>query len=557
MAQSVDELILAHLAGKSEATEKLVSVYRADAKAAALQTCGDRDLAEDATQEALIRALAHAGDLRDPGKFPEWLRSIARRERHRRRRLHAECLQDPEPGGLLADSLSWLLPQDLPGSRDAVQSSDTFQRVRAALNRLPSRLRHVLELRYLYECSYQEIAQQLGLTLSTAKGRLQMARDLFREWYEELDTCDRCEEQLEAFVAGALCYERAAKLHEHVFRCSKCLDRTRQLCAIRADSLAAGASHWHGAIISIARGIPSEAPRILQRLVENAERNGARANGWMMAGAFANAMGEGRQYLERAANAEPDSLAGLTARWNLAAFYTEDRAEQRQLGLILADAYKDRRNESALLETIRMAEGSAWAGDLELTLRLLNQAERHLIGLNGREMQGSLPAWGSREYLSALFARVESRLRDRRGPMTYELYALSGGLLGTYSPEWGALEFRAIAQLPLCSRVGVIRPSRCVDDGDRSRAEAALDSVLAAESVWPSSDPLFTALVSFSLLKLERRRQAVAQARRFFRVLARYGTKARQHRKWVQWIAGEMCELEKEAFQLLKVIDCE
>ena len=66
--------------------------------ARALQACGDRDLAEDAAQEALVKALCNLHDLREPLRFPEWLGVIARNEGGQSRRRRRDVLMDADLG---------------------------------------------------------------------------------------------------------------------------------------------------------------------------------------------------------------------------------------------------------------------------------------------------------------------------------------------------------------------------------------------------------------------------------------------------------------------------
>ena len=66
MARTTEELLAQHLSGIEAAAGALVSRFRPIAAAEAYRASGDPDLAEDAAQEALIRALANARQLRKP-----------------------------------------------------------------------------------------------------------------------------------------------------------------------------------------------------------------------------------------------------------------------------------------------------------------------------------------------------------------------------------------------------------------------------------------------------------------------------------------------------------
>lgn len=378
MAATVEELVRGHLQRDEVATEKLVSTFRPVATATALRACGDPHLAEDAAQEALIKALSNLHQLREPERFAEWLSTIARNEAHRRSRRRSDCLLDAAVGEPGADALDWLPRPSVPGTAEDFYASDTALRVRAALDRLPPRLRRVLELRYYHDCSYEDIAGELAIPVTTATSRLQAARELFREWYEDLESCERCEEQLEAFLDGRLNYEQAGTVHDHLFQCDNCLGQLMVLAAARAEVLAQSANHWNGAIYELGAGMPWELPRLMRRLHASAEKQPDRAFPWMLLAIAAHDTGKGGQYVETASQVEPDSIPGLAARHYLATLVAPDEQEAARLGRLLADAYVGRRDEGTLLDRLEIAGIAARMDDLELTGRLLDQTLTHL-----------------------------------------------------------------------------------------------------------------------------------------------------------------------------------
>ena len=135
---------------------------------------GDSDLAADLTQEAFIR-LFHRGAM--PDVPSAWLVSCAMNllrnsqttagRRHRlltvARGEHAHS--DPAPS-----------------AAEAVSRQSTRQRVRAAIERLPERDRHLLLLR-AEGFSYREIAAALDLHEASVGTLLARARGAFRDSY--------------------------------------------------------------------------------------------------------------------------------------------------------------------------------------------------------------------------------------------------------------------------------------------------------------------------------------------------------------------------------------
>src|SRR6058998_4311363 len=84
------EIVRAVLAGDVERFAVLVCRYRDRYARYAARMLGSRDAAEDAVQDALVRAFDHLAVCRDPDKFAGWLFLILRNrcfaERRRRQR---------------------------------------------------------------------------------------------------------------------------------------------------------------------------------------------------------------------------------------------------------------------------------------------------------------------------------------------------------------------------------------------------------------------------------------------------------------------------------------
>jgi RNA polymerase sigma factor (sigma-70 family) len=133
---------------------------------------GDEGAAEDAVQEAFVRAYKQGlGSLERPGA---WLLVVATRIlfRDRRRRLTDVAVET------------------LPALRDEIDFAVERADLLAALRQLPERQRAVVVARYYYDLTYEEIAKAfsirsgtVGATLSQALGKLraaQAARQLVR-----------------------------------------------------------------------------------------------------------------------------------------------------------------------------------------------------------------------------------------------------------------------------------------------------------------------------------------------------------------------------------------
>jgi RNA polymerase sigma-70 factor (ECF subfamily) len=128
--------------------------------------------AEDAVQEAVLRALRYFHTLRDERDARAWFLAIVRRESY-----------DARGGGRLAarsvpydETAHSEVADGKPSPEDAAQSSVVAGHVRAAIAALPDRLRETLILREIQQCSYEEIATITDAPLGTVMSRLSRAR---------------------------------------------------------------------------------------------------------------------------------------------------------------------------------------------------------------------------------------------------------------------------------------------------------------------------------------------------------------------------------------------
>lgn len=126
--------------------------------------CGDRDLAEDIAQEALIRLCRHWAKLPTEADASRWLTRVAFnlakssfRTRATRRRI-----MDRYGGSL---------------SRDEVPDGETSttMAVRAAVAKLPDRQRRVIVLRYFCDLSVREVALLMACPTGTVKSLTSLA----------------------------------------------------------------------------------------------------------------------------------------------------------------------------------------------------------------------------------------------------------------------------------------------------------------------------------------------------------------------------------------------
>jgi len=133
--------------------------------------CGDANLAEDAAQEAFIRAWQHLPNYRPRSPFRNWLYRIATNAATDLIRRERETVD--------VDTLS--LASSDEGPEAMVERGERREHVRQAVLALPPASRAVLVLREYEGLSYREIADTLSIPIGTVMSRLNYARNRLRQ----------------------------------------------------------------------------------------------------------------------------------------------------------------------------------------------------------------------------------------------------------------------------------------------------------------------------------------------------------------------------------------
>lgn len=140
---------------------------------------GERTEAEDATQEAFIRAYNNL-DRYDTGRsFKTWLLSIASNhciDRLRKRRMKYLSLDEPLPS-----NMQLAISSDIPNPEVQAARNERSEYIQDMLDELPEDDRAGIILKYWYDYSYAEIAEVLDTTESAIKSRLFRARRALAE----------------------------------------------------------------------------------------------------------------------------------------------------------------------------------------------------------------------------------------------------------------------------------------------------------------------------------------------------------------------------------------
>jgi RNA polymerase sigma-70 factor (ECF subfamily) len=130
--------------------------------------------AEDVAQEAFLRAYQKFDSLREADKFRAWVNRIVfrlalNRKRGYRRRLARDTAWQTMETQVMVD-----------GAKDAVQRV-MLERLRKEIERLPKKLRSVLQLSLVDEMGANDVGEVLGIPAGTVRSRVHTARKLLLE----------------------------------------------------------------------------------------------------------------------------------------------------------------------------------------------------------------------------------------------------------------------------------------------------------------------------------------------------------------------------------------
>ena len=135
--------------------------------------CGDTGLAEDAAQEAFIRAWVNLPSYQPKVCLRNWLYRIA---------INAALdVLRRKPEETLEDEEVLMMPDQAAGPETALIEKERAALLQQAMKSLPEAARSALVLREYGSLSYREIASVLDVPVGTVMSRLNYARNRLRE----------------------------------------------------------------------------------------------------------------------------------------------------------------------------------------------------------------------------------------------------------------------------------------------------------------------------------------------------------------------------------------
>lgn len=159
--------------GDKFAFGKLIEAYQTPVYNLAYRMLGNSAEAEEAAQEAFIRAWTRLDSYDPAHKYSTWLLSITSNfciDQIRKRRAVMLSIDEPLPPHPALHS------DNHQGPEAQAVAREQRDMVQAMLKELPAEYREAVVLRYWYDMSYEEIAEIQQTTVSAVKSRLFRAR---------------------------------------------------------------------------------------------------------------------------------------------------------------------------------------------------------------------------------------------------------------------------------------------------------------------------------------------------------------------------------------------
>lgn len=177
------ELIRRVRDGEGDLFYELIRPYERRVYSATFAILRNAADAEDAAQEAMLKAFKHIRQFREEARFSTWLIQIAVNEaRMRRRKDHAELM---EPIADRQDESGNYTPRDFADWREipseTLERKEVREKLAEALASLGDIYRDVFVLRDMQHLSIEETATALGISTASVKTRLLRARLMLRD----------------------------------------------------------------------------------------------------------------------------------------------------------------------------------------------------------------------------------------------------------------------------------------------------------------------------------------------------------------------------------------
>lgn len=168
------ELISQYRNGSEVAFERLVDKYKTKVYTTILMIVKEQGVAEDLLQDVFVKVVQTLNSDRynEEGKFQPWLMRIAHNlaiDHFRKMKRYPTVVM--EDGSNVFNTMHFA-EQNV---EDMKVRDETYELVRQLIDELPESQKQVLIMRHYMDLSFQEIAEQTGVSINTALGRMRYA----------------------------------------------------------------------------------------------------------------------------------------------------------------------------------------------------------------------------------------------------------------------------------------------------------------------------------------------------------------------------------------------
>ena len=164
MFEKTDEqLIQKALQGSKKAWLNLLKRYEQPIYNYGIRMTGNRDDAQDLMQEVFVSVFRNLSNYRGEGSFKGWLFKIA----------HYRCIEfyrRKKPTQGLEDAPE--IESEQPCPESSLSEGQGNKQLVDAMQHLPLAQKAVVELKFFGQFTFEEIADQLGISTNTAKSRM-------------------------------------------------------------------------------------------------------------------------------------------------------------------------------------------------------------------------------------------------------------------------------------------------------------------------------------------------------------------------------------------------
>ena len=180
-------LITQYRNGNEAAFDLLVDRYKSKVYTTIFLIVKDQEVAEDLLQDVFVKVVntLHSDKYNEEGKFQPWVMRIAHNlaiDYFRKAKRKPTILL--EDGSNLFNSMRFAEQS----SEEVRIKEETLDLVRKLIDELPEAQKEVVILRHYMDLSFQEIADQTGVSINTALGRMRYALNHIRKKMKQVNS---------------------------------------------------------------------------------------------------------------------------------------------------------------------------------------------------------------------------------------------------------------------------------------------------------------------------------------------------------------------------------